>query len=100
MTMRVDRGKVEILFRSSANEQQFVVVYGDGRLVHLIENDGYRFLKHGAEKEGTAIAVDDVAKLGGAKLVAEVQQARNLLRPVNVGPANTDGHEARFPARL
>ena len=60
----------------------------------------YRFLKHGAEKEGTAIAVDDVAKLGGAKLVAEVQQARNLLRPVNVGPANTDGHEARSPARL
>jgi hypothetical protein len=82
--MRIeDRGgvaKIEILFHSRANEQQFVVVYGDGRLVHLVKNDGYAFLKHGAGKRETAIALDDVAKLGGASLASQVRQAREMLR--------------------
>jgi hypothetical protein len=47
-----------------STSESWLVVYRDGRVKHHFENDGYRFLKYGAEAEETWLTPEDVHKLG------------------------------------
>lgn len=47
-----------------STSESWLVVYRDGRVKYHFENDGYRFMRHGAEEEEKWLTPDDVRKLG------------------------------------
>ena len=76
-----DEAKYELIdVHRGATSESWLVIYADGRIEHHVENEVYRFLRYGAEAKDTFIALDDLMKIGGEKLVSKVQQTREAMR--------------------
>jgi hypothetical protein len=56
------RAEVVWVHRGSQSES-WLVVHDDGRIVYHSENDGYAFLRHGAQAIDEEISLEDVADL-------------------------------------
>ena len=47
-----------------SQSESWLVVYKDGRVKYHVENDGYAFMRRGAEEDEKWLTMDDVRKLG------------------------------------
>jgi hypothetical protein len=47
-----------------SQSESWLVVYKDGRVKYHVENDGYAFMRNGAEAEEKWLTMDDVRALG------------------------------------
>jgi hypothetical protein len=47
-----------------SQSESWLVVYKDGRVKYHVENDGYRYMRRGAEEEEKWLTMDDVLRLG------------------------------------
>jgi hypothetical protein len=62
MNIKLDHIIIDIHHGSTS--ESWLVVYKDGRVKYHIENDGYRYMNHGAEAQEKWLTPDDVRKLG------------------------------------
>ena len=58
------RDHIIIDVHHGSTSESWLVVYKDGRVKHHIENDGWRFVNHGAEAVDTWLDAEGVRKLG------------------------------------
>jgi hypothetical protein len=60
------RDSIIIDVHRGSTSESWLVVYPDGRVKYHIENDGWRYMNHGAEEHEKWLTPEDVRKLGSS----------------------------------
>jgi hypothetical protein len=76
--------RIITVYRGST-EESWLTVYKDGRIQQHTENDGWRYVNHGAEAVDKWITLDDVRKMGRRHGDAQtfIEQVEEAIRVLN-----------------